>query len=300
MGGTTYAKTNIRVNGGPAQSGGVEVAPGDTVQLVGESTVGWKSARWSIIGYPPAWTPPPGAGWNQDPNSGYFFWLSGNVAGTNPPPIPMPTAAPGIWGKWLFELIVVTQQNVILAPDSSAGVEIIGPNGERDFANGELKQFHPLFGWTTALQTNVRLQAQTGAQVGAGTPQPTPSTTVTRDASGSSAFVNVMVQGQLATGSTTYAPASPQTLNLTTVRHVVNLQSGVTAFAQPTNMTTNTRVIVRVVQPPGGNATATWDPSFVFNPSSDATLSTAGGAVDIFEFECDGEALHCMIAKKSI
>src|ERR1700679_2235253 len=163
MGATTYAKTNLRINGGPAQSGGIQVSPGDVVQLVGESTVGWKSARWSIIGYPPQWTPPPGAGWNQDPTSGYFVWLSGNVAGTNPPPLTMPPAAPGVWGKWLFELIVVTQQNVILAPDRSAGVEILGPNGERDFANGELKQFHPLFGWTTALQTNVRLQAQTGA-----------------------------------------------------------------------------------------------------------------------------------------
>jgi hypothetical protein len=300
MGATTYAKTTIRVNGGPAQTGGVQVAHGDAIQLVGESTVGWKSARWSIIGYPPGWAPSPGSGWQQDPSSSYFVWLSGNVAGTNPPPLTLPTAAQGTWGKWLFELIVVTQDNVILAADRSAGVEIVGPNGERDFANGEARQFHPTFGWTEALQHNVRLQSQAGSQLAQGTPQPLPDTFVTRDGSGSSAFINLTVDGQLASSSTGYTPANAVALNLATLRHVVTLGPGVTTFQKPIGMVANTRVILRVVQPAQGNATATWDASFIFNPPSDATLSTAGNAIDILEFECDGQALHCLIAKKSI
>lgn len=164
-----YAKLRVAVNGGAPQTGALNVAAGNSIQLSAESTVGWTSApRWEFYGYPPGWSAP--AGWSTDA-SGVIY----NTA-VVPPAFTLPSVG-GIWGKWLPRLIVNSSS---IDPNTGAGTplpqlvdsatafQIASALGLKDLAQYEDKQFGP--NWAKDHQANLRtLDAAIGAlQAGQG------------------------------------------------------------------------------------------------------------------------------------
>ena len=157
-----YARLLIKNNAGAPGYGPVTATNGDTIVLSAESVAQWNQAgRYEIRAYPPGFAAP--AGWSTAAD-GTYFWL-----GTGPAPAITLPAGP-VFGKWLFGLHVnggalYNAQGQVVSrgelTDLTAGVKILGPNGEEDLAVGETTQFHA-GGWPVAVQTNVRLQAAGG------------------------------------------------------------------------------------------------------------------------------------------
>jgi hypothetical protein len=155
-----YAKVLVSVNGAAAVSGGLTVTAGQTIQLSGESTVGWRSQRWEITDAPPGFTLP--SGWVAA-GDGTFYSLA--VA---PPAFTMPTLSSTTWGKYAIRLRVngnpllvrpdgtrnpayktnLTDESTMLSMLSSAGLEGI--------ALGETTQFDAVKGWLGGVQRNFR------------------------------------------------------------------------------------------------------------------------------------------------
>jgi hypothetical protein len=139
------------------QTGGITAALGDTIQLSGESTVGWTDnpnapvARWEISSYPPGFPCP--AGWSTDVNGTYYV-----LTNISPPSF---TADASRWGKYTFRLFVGGGiKNGVASSDmedKSTALSVPSPSGLLDLAAYEGQQFGGAArAWTADIQTNWR------------------------------------------------------------------------------------------------------------------------------------------------
>lgn len=116
------------VNGGPPQTGGIDVADGDVVQLTAASKVGWgnPATRWEIYDHPDGFAP---AGWTADPGGvGFYF-----VGSADPPSFTMDG---DLWGKYLTRVTGPDGK-----PDESTILCLPSPIGLRGIARRESGQF---------------------------------------------------------------------------------------------------------------------------------------------------------------
>jgi hypothetical protein len=149
---TPYARLLVSVNGGPPQTGGIEVTYGNSIGLYAESTVGWgiPAAVWQITTYPPGWPVPPG--WSVDPVSNTYF-IAANVSAL--PPFVLPASSTNLWGKWKLRLLVNGGGGALT--DASTSLEIVSPHGLHDLAPGEGSEFGDERSWIGPHQENLRL-----------------------------------------------------------------------------------------------------------------------------------------------
>lgn len=172
-------KILVRLNEGAPQTGGLQAAPGDVVQLRIDTPgdVG-KNLRFEIYGYPEGWSLP--SGWIEDALA--HVLVSSSVTPTD---LTLPDTVEvdaGQWGKWFFRLFVDGK----LVDDSSA-VELVSPNlglhalpaGEGGQYGGSARQ------WGYHLEDNLRKIDASGGGGGGGSitaqqgPSGTPLTSVT-------------------------------------------------------------------------------------------------------------------------
>lgn len=82
-----------------------------------------------------------------------------------------------------------------------------------------------------------------------------------------------------------------------------NLDTAQTAFVDlggnrtldnPTNMKAGATYILRVIQDSSGSRTLAFGSAYLFPGGTAPTLTTAGGAVDLLSFYCDGSAMLCV------
>lgn len=152
---TPYAKILVSVNGGANTSGGLDIPSAATIQLSGESTVGWTAVRWEIFDYPEGWATP--AGWSLDANGVIY-----STAFT-PPSFTMPDAGT-LWGVWMLRLMVNEQiatdkvlENLL---DETSALGMTSPSGLRDIGAREGSQFTTattvVKQWIRSYQRNLR------------------------------------------------------------------------------------------------------------------------------------------------
>lgn len=160
---TPYAKLLAAVNGGAPTAGGITAALGDTIELSGESTVGWTQQRFEISDYPSGFSCP--SGWSTDSSSGAYFYA------TDPYP---PSFTVPVWGKYLLRLIVnnglngagesdpslsdpsPTSNGVSTGPNTGTAISVASPSGLLDLGFDEGLQFSALKAWTADHKTNLR------------------------------------------------------------------------------------------------------------------------------------------------
>lgn len=122
------ATLQVIVNAGAPQTGGIDVADGDVIQLTAASKAGWgnPASRWEIYDCPDGFNP---AGWTADP-SGVGFYVIGS---DDPPSFTMDG---DLWGKYVTRLTgpdgVVDESTMLCLPS---------PIGLRGIARREGDQF---------------------------------------------------------------------------------------------------------------------------------------------------------------
>src|SRR6185312_280493 len=147
----------ISLDGGSAQTGYVLPSVGQVVQLAGQDTTGWKSAKYVISDFPESWPLP--SGWTHDTTEDVYYYDTSNGGGTSPPSFTLP-ALNGLWGLWMFQLIVTPQapnDQQPLPPYADTILELFPPNHTEDFAFGLLFQASRTRGWVVKLRRNMRL-----------------------------------------------------------------------------------------------------------------------------------------------
>ena len=97
------AKILLQVNGADPVEGPVNVALGDVVQPIAESTAYWTDppAVWRIKSWPATW-PGPGVGWTLNEDSEAYEFI-----GNGTPPEITITSTSGLFGKWILDLVVM-------------------------------------------------------------------------------------------------------------------------------------------------------------------------------------------------
>lgn len=141
-----YAIAQMSINGGGQVTGARTGNAGDTIQLSGQSTVGWTSQRWEIYDYPLTGFPAPGS-WSTD-SSGVYYSLA-----VTPPLITYP-ASP-VWGKLAFRLRVnealTSDKASSQLTDETAMYRVLSPvHALEDIAAGETTQYDSLRSWIGA------------------------------------------------------------------------------------------------------------------------------------------------------
>lgn len=140
------------IDGGPPQTGGVEVPAGATVQFSFADTSGWEKYRISIVG-PPAWTTP--AGWET--GEGGVVYYDGTIE--LPPAITLPGTE--AWGKYMPTLVVndakrneAFDKSLI---DRRTALSMLSAYGLADVGVGESSQFGDVLrGWLRPIQEALR------------------------------------------------------------------------------------------------------------------------------------------------
>lgn len=161
-----YAKVLMSLNGGADTSGGITTVFGTTVQLKGESTIGWEHQKWEIIYFPVDFVTP--AGWTLDVSTGFLYSTS-----IIPSLITLP--ANTTWGKWIFRLRVNQALSDGAARDDltdTDGVEIVSPSlGLHDVGSYETDEFDSNWGGPLrGLQRDLRIIELGGVGSGGGPP----------------------------------------------------------------------------------------------------------------------------------
>lgn len=163
---TPYAKALVSVNGGANTSGGIDVPSAAAIDLVPESTVGWKQAKWEFVDYPEGWATP--AGWT--------LGADGTIYSTafTPPQITLP-ANTVLWGVWMLRLRVneqVSNDQVAVGSllDTSTALSMLSPSGLRDIGAREGSHFTTaatrIKRWLRSYQRNLRaIEASGGGSV---------------------------------------------------------------------------------------------------------------------------------------
>jgi hypothetical protein len=141
-----YALVQMSINGGGQVTGGQTGNAGNTIQLSGQSTVGWSSQRWEIFDYPISGFSAP-AGWLTDA-SGVYYSLA-----VTPPLITYP-ASP-VWGKLLFRLrineAITSDQALAQLTDETGAFRVLSPTlGLEDIGAGETTQYDSFRSWIGA------------------------------------------------------------------------------------------------------------------------------------------------------
>jgi hypothetical protein len=151
-----YAKLRASVNGGAPQTGEIIAAGGDTVQFTAESTVGWGSARWEIISFPPGYATP--AGWTYDAASDTFYYI-----GVSSPPAITLSADAAKWGKYIPRLLVNGASPDPTDPsyaadlvDEATGIVVESAAGLRGVGFRERIQFSSAKSWQRDLDADIR------------------------------------------------------------------------------------------------------------------------------------------------
>ncbi|HVM96593.1 MAG TPA: LamG-like jellyroll fold domain-containing protein, partial [Candidatus Acidoferrales bacterium] len=158
-------------------SGPLTVTAGQTVQLSGESTVGWSSSRWEIYSFPTGWSTP--AGWTLDSASQVLYYL-----GTTPPVFTVPSTT--YWGKFMIRLTVnggvkvIDGKTVAQAQfvDEATALSLVSDSGYVGIGFGEQSQFDSR-AYQKAIETNMRLASTTTSVA---TPYTPPAKFITPDA----------------------------------------------------------------------------------------------------------------------
>lgn len=111
----------IRRNGGPAASGDITGASGDSIQLTAASKVGWiaASARWELADYPEGFACP--AGWSTAADGSYYY----ATANDDPPAF---TIGASEWGKWVTNLTANDGSGLPIT-DMATGLSVPSPRG---------------------------------------------------------------------------------------------------------------------------------------------------------------------------
>lgn len=141
-----YALVQMSINGGGQVTGARTGNAGDTIQLSGQSTIGWTSQRWEIFSYPSVGFGAP-AGWLTDA-SGVYYSLA-----VTPPLITYP--ASGAWGKLMFRLRInealTSDAATSTLSDESGCYRVLSPILLlEDIGAGELSQYDSLRSWVGA------------------------------------------------------------------------------------------------------------------------------------------------------
>lgn len=133
---TPYATLLASVAAGAPTAGGLTATAGQTVQLSGESTVGWTAQKFEIYSYPVGFAVP--AGWSTDAAGVYFY------STTSTPPL-ITLSAATTPAKYLYRLTVnngldgsgVADATLV---DEATAVRVAGVGGLHAFAPGETSQ----------------------------------------------------------------------------------------------------------------------------------------------------------------
>ena len=196
---TPYATLLASVAAGAPTAGGLTAIAGQTVQLSGESTVGWTAQKYEIYSYPTGFAAP--AGWSTDAAGVYFYSTS-----STPPLITLSAATTP--AKYLFRLTVnngLDSSGVAAATlvDEATAVRVAGIGGLHAFAPGESSQWSASKKWAGDLQADlVILDTSLAALPVAAAPTVTVKSEATAAAAGAAATVlRTDAQIQAATGA---------------------------------------------------------------------------------------------------
>jgi len=263
---TPYAKLLAAVNGGAVQSGGIDAAVADVIQLSFESTVGWSNASRTEVHPPDGMALP--AGWTAATEGGHsYFYYLGN---TPPPPFTI-----GPWGKYHTRLLAnggggdkTDETLAIDVVSTSLGLHDLGYREDGQFGGSaekwtqdqreNLRTFDAAIAGAVALTSTAptTIEPDDAAAVGVGTTAArhdhrhaiaaaAPSTIGTANAEGSSASFaradHVHAHGTV--NANGHIQEVTQTIEYT---ELTGLGAGVTSFTKSIGSTLATRYLLGV------------------------------------------------------